>query len=433
MPLTRTAAETQGVPALERRAIPVVVRQHLDDAAILHAARAGLVEARHIKLHHLRRFDDRITAHLDGLAIAGDQARPLCRAALEQPAPGAVFVAAVSAVTSRDGTWLKQLCSLADAVPECRPGLFSAFGWSEQAQLHGLVAELLKSSSATERAAGIAACSMHRVDPALGPARRLEDSDALPRARAYRTCGEIGKREFLSRLAAAASDEDESCRFWAAWSAVLLGDRQRGLDHLEGVAMQDGAFRLKAYLLGLIAMSPARAHERVRELAQQPEQIRWVIRGAGMIGDPAYIPWLIEQMANNSLARLGGDSFSLITGADLAALDLERKPPENFESGPNDDPNDFNVAMDEDDGLPWPDVERIARWWAQNSSRFVPGQRYFVGAPVTREHCIEVLKTGYQSQRILAAHHLCLLEPGSVLFEWRAPAWRQAQALAALG
>jgi uncharacterized protein (TIGR02270 family) len=180
-------------------------------------------------------------------------------------------------------------------------------------------------------------------------------------------------------------------------------------------------------------MPLSQAHELLRTLAQEPAQIRWLIKGAGIAGDPIYVSWLIKHMSNDTLARLAGESFTLITGADLAALDLERKPPEHFESGPNDNPNDSNVEMDEDDGLPWPDIERIERWWAQNSSRFAPGQRFFVGAPVTREHCIEVLKTGYQRQRILAAHHLCLLEPGSVLFEWRAPAWRQSHALAALG
>jgi uncharacterized protein (TIGR02270 family) len=157
-----------------------------------------------------------------------------------------------------------------------------------------------------------------------------------------------------------------------------------------------------------------------------------LIKGAGLIGDPTYVPWLMKHMADDKLARLAGESFSLITGADLALLDLERPPPEDLQSGPNDDPNDANVDMDQGDDLPWPDLERIERWWAQNSARFVAGQRYFVGAPVTREQGIEVLRTGYQRQRILAAQHLCLLEPGSVLFEWRAPAWRQSQVLAAL-
>jgi hypothetical protein len=53
-----------------------------------------------------------------------------------------------------------------------------------------------------------------------------------------------------------------------------------------------------------------------------------------------------------------------------------------------------------------------------------------MGAPVTRAHCIDVLKNGYQRQRILAAHYLCLLDPGTPLFNTSAPAWRQQKLLA---
>ena len=135
-------------------------------------------------------------------------------------------------------------------------------------------------------------------------------------------------------------------------------------------------------------------------------------------------------MSNQRTSRLAGEAFSLITGTDLALLDLERKPPENIETGPNDDPDDPNVEMDPDDGLPWPDQAKVQAWWDKNSHRFQPGTRYFMGAPVTREHCIDVLKNGYQRQRILAAHYLCLLDPGTPLFNTSAPAWRQQKLLA---
>jgi uncharacterized protein (TIGR02270 family) len=147
-------------------------------------------------------------------------------------------------------------------------------------------------------------------------------------------------------------------------------------------------------------------------------------------GDAMYIPWLINQMREDPTARLAGEAFSLITGADLSKLSLDRPQPEGFESGPNDDPDDSNVAMDPDEGLPWPDPDKIEKWWTANASRFHKGTRYFMGAPVTREHCIDVLKNGYQRQRILAAHYLCLLEPGTPLFNTSAPAWRQQRLLA---
>ena len=133
-------------------------------------------------------------------------------------------------------------------------------------------------------------------------------------------------------------------------------------------------------------------------------------------------------------ARLAGEAFSLITGVDLGAAAISNGSRLRTSSpGPNDDPDDPNVDMDPDEGLPWPDSRKIEKWWAANSGRFQPGTRYFMGAPVTREHCIDVLKNGYQRQRILAAHYLCLLEPGTPLFNTSAPAWRQQRLLAKMG
>jgi len=84
----------------------------------------------------------------------------------------------------------------------------------------------------------------------------------------------------------------------------------------------------------------------LRQRAAEPEEsLRMVIRGSGLIGDPAYVPWLISHMADDKVARLAAEAFSLITGLDLAWLDLERKPPENLETGPNDDPGDTNCVF----------------------------------------------------------------------------------------
>jgi uncharacterized protein (TIGR02270 family) len=114
---------------------------------------------------------------------------------------------------------------------------------------------------------------------------------------------------------------------------------------------------------------------------------------------------------------------------DLAGSPLRADRPKDFESGPTDNPEDGDVELDADDGLPWPDPEKVGAWWAANESRFQQGTRYFMGQPVTREHCVHVLKTGYQRQRILAAHYLCLLDPGTPLFNTSAPAWRQQRLL----
>ena len=93
----------------------------------------------------------------------------------------------------------------------------------------------------------------------------------------------------------------------------------------------------------------------LKALAPNPANQRTLIQGTGIAGDPFYVPWLIKQMADEKTTRLAGESFSFMTGLDLAYLDLERKPPEGVEFGPTDNPEDEEVAMDADDSLPWPD------------------------------------------------------------------------------
>jgi uncharacterized protein (TIGR02270 family) len=417
-----------------RRSLPVlgVVQHHLDEAITLRRARSTLLISPRATLDALARFDERIAAHLDGVSVAGAHAWPLCEAALKAPSEGATFVAAVHAIERNERSRLDRLVVLSATSVEARRGITSACGWLRRQQLQGIVASLLVSDDPARRVVGVAACAMHRVDPGLIAGRWLADHDARVRARALRAVGELGLHELMPACLAALSDDDEECRLWAAWSGVLVGDRGSALAALADAAGMPEPRRPRAFALSIQAMTLTWAHRILEGVARDPKQHRWLITGASIAGDPAYLPWLIAHMASADTARLAGEAFTLITGADLGTLGLERTRPRDFPSGPNTDPRDPNVAMDPDEGLPWPDPERVECWWDANQARFQPGTRYFMGGPVTREHCIDVLSRGHQRQRILAAHHLCLLDPGTPLFNTSAPAWRQLRLLAAL-
>ena len=236
----------------------------------------------------------------------------------------------------------------------------------------------------------------------------------------------IDHREAISAIC---TTGDPVCRAWAAWTMTLLGNYGSAREALTRLAVASTTPE-RVCELAFQALALSAAHRILQHLRHDVSRLRWLVRGSGITGNPAYASWLIAQMDNISVARVAGEAFSLITGVDLLKAALERPRPANVESGPNDDTNDTNVSMDEDDGLPWPDPEGVQRWWDDNQTRFQPGVRHFMGAPVTREHCIEVLKNGYQRQRILAAHYLCLLNPGTPLFNTSAPAWRQQRLLA---
>ncbi len=414
---------------IARPLVGPIVDQHVADLAVLWNTRRDHTWAPHVALLHLTRVDNRLAAHQDGCVIAGSEGLRLLLGQLIEPAPPAIFAATVVALETQDGQGFNHAATVAEALTEGVEAVISALGWVERDRLSGIGKQLLESPSPFRRRLGLAACRLHGVDPGAALLAGLKDESPVVRAEALRTAGTIGRRQLVSAIAAT-QDDDPDCQFRAAWSAVLLGDRERALDALTRAGFADGPHRARAFRLALQAMTPPAAHHALQQLAGSPENLRWLIQGCGINGDPTYVPWLLKHMADDKTARLAGEAFSLITGTDLALLDLERKPPEDVDSGPNDDPEDANVEMDPDDGLPWPDPDRIARWWEQNSAHFQPGKRWFVGAPVSRAYCVDVLKSGYQRQRILAAHYLCLLEPGTPLFNTSAPAWRQQKLLA---
>jgi uncharacterized protein (TIGR02270 family) len=133
-------------------------------------------------------------------------------------------------------------------------------------------------------------------------------------------------------------------------------------------------------------------------------------------------------MADQKLTRLAGEAFSMMTGVDLAYIDLDRRPSAGLETGPNDDPADPDIELDPDNWLPWPDPERVAKWWAGQRGGYAPGTRYLLGEPITPESLAEILRSGRQRQRTAAALELTI-RTGAMLFETRARGQWQQQRL----
>jgi uncharacterized protein (TIGR02270 family) len=413
--------------------VPFVVQQHAEELATLWSTRTGLCASGHIRLRDLARFDERIAAHEDGCVVGGEEALRLLCAELAGLSAGRIFATVLVGLALKDRGTLARCLALAEANPEARRGMAAAMGWVESARLRGIVKDLLTAPSAGQRRLGLAACRLQGVDPGRALPAALTDPDDDLRAEAARTAGVLGRTDLhLPSFVNVDVDNEHAARLWPSWAAVLLGARGRALDTLTNAAVSGDYHEREAFCLACQAMSTAAGHEMLRQIAADPSRLPTVLEGSGIVGDPAYVPWLIRQMASVKFARGAGAAFTMITGRDLLENGLEGAQPEEFEPGPNDDPNDANTDMDEDEGLPWPDPTKINAWWAVNGSRFQQGVRYFMGQPVTREHCIHVLKTGFQRQRILAAQYLCLLDPGTPLFNTSAPAWRQQRLLAAM-
>jgi uncharacterized protein (TIGR02270 family) len=407
--------------------LETIITQHAEEAAFLWMQRDVAATAPHIVLVDLGRLDTRLEGHIDGLRIADDTGWDICREALSYKEAGEVFTAAILAFEAAGEAHIRFVLDVGGSSSELSRGLVSALGWLpfEQASPH--IGTLLGLQHANLRRIGLAASVAHRRDPGDALVRALSDEDLLLRAQALRGAGELGRSDLLPEVRREIMAEDEGCRFAAAWSVALFGDTA-AVATLKSFASCP-SFGEKAAGLALRRMDLPSAHAWQRELAQNSDSARLAVIGAGVIGDPASVPWLFEQMRIPDLARVAGEAFTVITGVDIAYEDLEGEWPEGFEAGPTENPEDEDVEMDPDENLPWPNPELIQAWWGKNNGRFRSGTRYLCGQPISYEHLQQVLRTGFQRQRAAAAIELAMMKPGQPLFEVRAPGFRQQQML----
>lgn len=410
--------------------IPKIVGQHAADAAFLSHQRTRAVLRADHRLRHLVDLDERLEAHLDGLRAAGDESRTSCNEILGRSERGSCFAPALLAIERAAGAELDEFLALSEADEFVANDVRSAFGWTEPRFLRHRVVSLLQSGEPFRCTIGLEACARHRVDPGRRLLQLVQDEHDGLSVRALEAVAELGRSDLVPICLRVLEDSQNERRLAAARAAVLLGNRGAALEVLESLGRVSGPLSWPALDLTLRVVDPPHAHALLMRLNQNPDTARPLLRGSGVAGNPEYIPWLIRQMSKQSAARLAGEALSVIAGLDLSALRLDRPQPDKFEAGPNDDPEDADVEMDEDDGLPWPDPVKIRAWWEANSQRFQAGVRYFMGEPLNRQNCLRVLQQGYQRQRSAAALYLSLLNPGTPLFEWRAPAWRQQRLLA---
>ncbi len=416
--------------------IPHIIDQHAEEAAFLWLLRNNAVDAPHYDLNDLIKLDDRVEAHLDGLRIAGDYGWQVCSENLQIKESGEVFAAAVLALEGKSDERIKQVCEIVEQAPETLNGLEAAFGWVEAQNLHGTVNECLVSEKPLWRQIGLSTCAIHRVDPGNFLDQAIGDDNLQLRARALKAVGELGRADLKTALLKQLNqgnnhgnshdnNSDDNTRFWAAWSAVLTGDRDVALNCLRLEIETNSIYCLEAMLVALPALDTQSVNKTLKVLADSEETLRQAIIGAGISGDPAYIPWLIQQMNSPQLARVAGEAFANLCGIDLAYQDMEGELPDGELGGPTENPEDDNVAMDPDEDLACPDPLLVQQWWQERKHNFKPGVRYLYGKPADKAQCEWLLKNATQRLRYAAAISLALMQPDQALFEVRAMGKRQ--------
>jgi uncharacterized protein (TIGR02270 family) len=314
--------------------------------------------------------------------------------------------------------------------------------WLEYVDVRAYIEGLFAAPSPTLMQLGLVAAVGHRIDPGVVLNRALDAETPALRASALEAVGRLALVDRRPRLHAALGDQDATCRFWAAWSAVRLGDRA-GIPVLGRFAAECGAFARPACDIALRALDvdqAVRAHARLLSITGNE---RLGVLAAGIIGDATLASWLLDAMESKSLARQAGAAFCLMTGCDLRRddLDAQSPPPASTADVPSDAPeadgtdrqpgaaqDGDSLAAEADDELVWPDVVRLHKWWDEHRHAFAPGIRYLAGMPIRPAALANVLRSGNQQQRAAAALEVALLHPEAPLVDVTAPTHRQVAA-----
>ena len=401
-----------------------IVRVHAEDAAFVADLRRMALDGPNYRLLDLYDLESRLHGHLDALALSGETAAERAAENLALEAGyGEIFVAGYLALRRSDTAELDRLLAIAGGSERRAEALAAAAAWCPPAAVAENMRSWIRADNPLHAWIALEVCGLRRVDPDSRLPALLAHANEAVAVRAMQLAAELGRDDLsgpiLRRLAG--SGGGARVAFWAAWAAVLLGERGSARDRL-AAALQPGLeaplARAAAELVPLVA--PAEGTRRlVRRLLEHGATRHWALVALGSFGAVESLDWLLGQMADPLLARQAGASFGLITGARLGPDNLELDVFPQAEASPaaaGDAQEAFIEAR-----LYWPDPEKVRAWLDANRGRFRPETRYLLGQPAWTHADPPDHPAKYQLEYRAVALELALRRPSAPLPNWRAP------------
>ncbi|MFL0809012.1 MAG: TIGR02270 family protein [Agarilytica sp.] len=411
------------------RAYSDVVDQFVNDASFLWVLRSVAHDQPHYAVADLHELETRIQKQLDGLFVEPELAWELIQDALEFEEAGEVFTATVFAFRSREVEKIKAAVNAGMKSDETRRGLISAMAWLPQKLVHAWLTKFYQSKDLSHKTLALSVSISRRENPEeyIGKILNREDCLAIPNlyAEALKSVGVFKRADLKQYLLVAADHEVTQVQFWAIWALALLGDRQF-CEKLKPFVVDESDLQQQAIQLAFRCLPISVAREWIKELIATPENIRLAVKAVAALGDPEAINWLIGLMRNTTHSRLASEAFSMITGIDIEANELAFDLPDLEDALPGEEAegtDQDDVAMDEDENLPWPNADKIQAIWQKYGNRFHSGKRYLMGKEIGAqnhgffdentqiESALKKEDSFLQRQRHAAAIELALAHP----------------------
>ena len=409
------------MPAMPSNSVKDEITHCIEEAKALWKKRQIGIDAPYFSLRDLASLDNQINKPLDTLRQSSAPSWSLLEQRFNGPqyALDDLFPATVLAFSeTAPSHWRDFLIELLGTDERPITAVIETLGWLPLDHIKEPLLQFLAATNPLHQRIALAVCAQHRADAGDYLTAALQSDVHELCTCALKAAGELGRLDLLPALHQHLAAEAPDWRFWAAWAAVRMGERQKIIEILSEFTLTDLPLRQHALLLLPRVLTDSQRQHWLETIRRQAVHSRDAITGIGAAGDPWQIPWLVAQMQHPELARIAGEAFTLITGLDLTEHQLAQPTT-------TDSPNPKDPMR----GLPWPNPDAITAWWQINETRFQRGTRYLLGRPITPDHCLHVLVNGYQRQRAAAAIELAVIQTGMPLFAVHAPAAEQQELL----
>jgi uncharacterized protein (TIGR02270 family) len=389
-----------------------ILEEHLEEAAFLWTQREAALRSPRFTIEAVADGpEERLFAHLAGLALGGTAVEETLLAPALADGDAAVVAVAAAALAERGRLDLVRGALTPDA-PELALAIGRALALRPPVGIEGQLAPWLEEAEPT--AAAVALSVLSRRGAASEPAlrRALSSPDPLLLEAGLRAAPAMGEgcRVEVERGYDAASPRIHDA---AVEAGLAIGLRsawfacRRAADEGSPTA-QD---------LMVLAGSGERADlDRIVTAAALPGLRAEALFAAGFSGWAGAAELSVGWLGDRSFAGVAGEAFGRVTGLAIEGLYEAAAPDEA-------DPEEEQAVPASE--LPIPDAVEVADWWRGNRARFPEGQRFVDGRPYGPDELLRAFLRGNTRARGPLARELAIRSRGQYRIDVDAPAGDQ--------
>ena len=381
-----------------------ILEEHIEEADFLFSQRQLAFQMLDLNGEDLAEIDERLRAHLNGLLLGQDAAWESVRGFLTAGSTGEAFVAGIVVLEGGQPSRLDELeLVLSSTPPQTVEGIRWACCLTVWPGVSAFLKRLLDHDAPVVKAVAIEAMSYRGIDPGSDALTKALDSpeEELVLA-ALHSIGRLRVRRYQQVVRDYAAMGEPAIQA-AALECLAVLDPQAA--HRQCIAVLKEAGPYAAMAVGLLGVFAKKQDlNALVRAASSPDKTlaRAAVLALGTMGDTDAVPFLIELLGNDDLARVAGAALGQVFGDQLpddeaeepaktepaASQDASTTSPDREGGGKDTASDDTGENEDEDekdwepdDDLPRLSIDAVQAWWSKNRYSFPAGTRYRNGQP----------------------------------------------------